>query len=396
MTLILDKPKEGSDEPVEIEEVDEHEDPVCAGCAGNPEWVYLGGPPTESGCATSDHKPRKKEIDSVRVAVVEIDGQFYDSDNGAETEESIRAMLAQARLGEDLEGIHEQIDADLNPKPWEGRESFYNTTRIQLNHGRELVIGEQMGIQMNHPYFTHLREWDWRRIEGVALEGRQKMLEYDREHRHWWEVVPKGECQQLVLYGQDIQDVKIEVLQDDVVGQLERSKRRFREDNPMLWSKDDKHARLSWIMCYDPTCRLHLRDKVNQGWFPIRKTYGPVTEIYQHEELQYWEIVERYPGYARITPARGYPITCVNGYVTWKQCQIHECKVHMRAKARKWWDDHERDRRIENMEYLIRPQGVYLNDAHNFITPEQDERMQQDQPEPDNEEYPSEVPEENW
>jgi len=51
--------------------------------------------------------------------------------------------LAKVRLEDDMEALHEQIDAELNPKPWEERESFYNTTRVKLNHGRELVIGEK-------------------------------------------------------------------------------------------------------------------------------------------------------------------------------------------------------------------------------------------------------------
>ena len=47
----------------------------------------------------------------------------------------------------------------------------------------------------------------------------------------------------------------------------------------------------------------------------------------------------------------------------------------MRAKAWKWWENHERDLRIKNLEYLIKPVRVYLNDIYNFITPEEDEEI---------------------
>ena len=58
----------------------------------------------------------------------------------------------------------------------------------------------------------------------------------------------------------------------------------------------------------------------------------------------------------------------------WKQCQIVEYKVYMRTKAHKWWDDHERDYYIENIEYLVKLVGVYINDVYNFITIEEDKR----------------------
>jgi len=379
----------------------EDDDPLCQGCLkeGTFETVctqeaYERMGTLESECArhyqTIEHEEPENNV--VTVAVVEVDGELFDTDD----EDSVRAMLAEANQTDDTRRRHKQIDAELNPKSWEERESFYSTTRVKLNQGRELVIGERMKDQMSHMDYPHLRRWDWKRIEGLALRGCQEMLESDREQRHWEEVVPRGERQQLVLHGQDIKDVKIEALQDDVVGQLERSRRRFKDDNTTVWSRDDNHHQLSWIMCYDPICRMHLREKVNHGWFPIRKTHGPVTEIYRHEEMQYWEITERYPGYAQLTPSRYYPVTCVNGYVSWKQCQIVECKVHMRTKARKWWDDHERDRRIENMEYMVKPAEVYANDVHNFITAEEDVKEQQNQPETEDREYPSEVPEENW
>ena len=47
------------------------------------------------------------------------------------------------------------------------------------------------------------------------------------------------------------------------------------------------------------------------------------------------------------------------------------------------------------MEYLIKPVGVYLNDVYNFITPEEDEEIQQNQLKPEDEEYPNEAPEGN-
>jgi len=370
----------------------EDDDPLCQGCLEDTRNVYTPEAYEQRATLESQCMIHHENNNVVTVAVVEVDGVIYDTDN----EETIQEMLAKTRMEDDMEALHEQIDAELNPKEWEERESFYNTTRVKLNHGRELVIGEKEKEQMSHPQFTELRKWDWKRVEGIGLEGLQKILDSDREHRHWEEVVPRGERQQLVLYGRDIQNTKIEALQDDPVGQLERSKRRFREDNQMVWSKDDTHHQLSWIMCYDPVCRMHLKDKVNHGWFPTRKTYEPVVEVYRHEELQYWEITERHPGYARFAPSRHYPIMCVNGYVSWKQCQIVECKVHMRTKARKWWDDHERDQRIENMEYLVKPAGVYANDVHNFITAEEDEKAQQNQPEQEDREYPEEVPAGNW
>ena len=137
----------------------------------------MGGPPIGSTCDTSDHKSRDEDLrvipeegrsgydapirlDTVRVAVVEVDGELYDTDDGIETEDSIRRMLAEADREDNMEELCKQIDAELNPKPWEGRESFYGTTRVKLSQDRELVIGEKMKTRMSYPRFAYLREWD--------------------------------------------------------------------------------------------------------------------------------------------------------------------------------------------------------------------------------------------
>ena len=69
---------------------------------------------------------------------------------------------------------------------------------------------------------------------------------------------------------------------------------------------------------------------------------------------------------------------CINRYILWKQYQIIKYKVYIRTKAHKWWDNHERDQYIKNIEYLIeylmKPAGVYTNDVYNFITIEEDEK----------------------
>ena len=47
----------------------------------------------------------------------------------------------------------------------------------------------------------------------------------------------------------------------------------------------------------------------------------------------------------------------------------------MRAKTRKWWENHEKEIRIKKIKYLIRPIRVYLNDIYNFITLEEDKEI---------------------
>ncbi|EDO02460.1 hypothetical protein SS1G_04936 [Sclerotinia sclerotiorum 1980 UF-70] len=56
---------------------------------------------------------------------------------------------------------------------------------------------------------------------------------------------------------------------------------RLRTPSPPLIKEDPKeipsveHATMSWIVCYDESCRVHLSDKEATGWFPQRKAKGP-------------------------------------------------------------------------------------------------------------------------
>ncbi|APA15655.1 hypothetical protein sscle_15g104250 [Sclerotinia sclerotiorum 1980 UF-70] len=56
---------------------------------------------------------------------------------------------------------------------------------------------------------------------------------------------------------------------------------RLRTPSPPLIKEDPKeipsveHATMSWIACYDESCRIHLSDKEATGWFPQRKAKGP-------------------------------------------------------------------------------------------------------------------------
>ena len=87
-----------------------------------------------SGYDTNDHKSRDEklqtlleegrsgynkptETNQVRMAVVEVDGKLYDSDNSIKTEDSIRRILAEVDLEDNMKRLHEQINIELNPKP---------------------------------------------------------------------------------------------------------------------------------------------------------------------------------------------------------------------------------------------------------------------------------------
>ena len=41
------------------------------------------------------------------MVVVEVDGELYDTDNRIETEDSIRKMLVEANLKDDIKGLYE-------------------------------------------------------------------------------------------------------------------------------------------------------------------------------------------------------------------------------------------------------------------------------------------------
>ena len=47
----------------------------------------------------------------------------------------------------------------------------------------------------------------------------------------------------------------------------------------------------------------------------------------------------------------------------------------MRAKVYKQQDDYKWDLYIENIEYLVKLVGVYINDIYKFITVEEDKRV---------------------
>ena len=52
-------------------------------------------------------------------------------------------MLAKTRDKENLNALNKEIIVSLNLKLQEGRKSFYNTTRVKLNQGQELIIREK-------------------------------------------------------------------------------------------------------------------------------------------------------------------------------------------------------------------------------------------------------------
>ena len=139
---------------------------MCATCVKDCSWIYKGGPLTESQCglyygrieANSLTLTPETEDNVVTVIVVEVNSVLYDTDDGEETEESIRAMLAKAGLEESINQLDEEIQASLYPKSWEEWELFYNTTRVKLNHRRELVIGEKEKERMSYLRFIELRK----------------------------------------------------------------------------------------------------------------------------------------------------------------------------------------------------------------------------------------------
>ena len=77
----------------------------------------------ESECDTSDHKPRDEDlhtlledgrsrydtpikINTVRITIVEVDGKLYDTDDRIKTEDSIRKILVEIDLENDIEGLY--------------------------------------------------------------------------------------------------------------------------------------------------------------------------------------------------------------------------------------------------------------------------------------------------
>ena len=96
----------------------------------------------------------------VTVAVVKVDSVLYDTDDREETKESIRVILVKIRIEDNIEALYREIIANINPKLWEERESFYNTTRVRLNYRQELIIGEKEKEQISYPQFIELRKGD--------------------------------------------------------------------------------------------------------------------------------------------------------------------------------------------------------------------------------------------
>ena len=54
--------------------------------------------------------------ETVRMVVVKVDGELYDSDGRIETEDSIKRILVEADLEEYIEELQKQTDVKLNPK----------------------------------------------------------------------------------------------------------------------------------------------------------------------------------------------------------------------------------------------------------------------------------------
>ena len=88
----------------------------------------------ENAYDTIDYKPKDKDLhvfleegrsgydtpkntNQVRMVVVKINGELYNSDNGIETEDSIRKILIEANLRDNMERLYKQIDIKFNPKP---------------------------------------------------------------------------------------------------------------------------------------------------------------------------------------------------------------------------------------------------------------------------------------
>ena len=153
ITILIDRPKKGTYEPSYIDnnkEFKEDYDPVYTECAKNTEQLLEGGLLVESQCKTIDYKPRqrvneaketkyntpmsKDRTDIIIVVVVKVDRVLYDIDNREETKESIRVMLAEISIQDDIEKLYSQITIELKPKLQEERELFYNTIRVKLNY----------------------------------------------------------------------------------------------------------------------------------------------------------------------------------------------------------------------------------------------------------------------
>ena len=67
-------------------------------------------------------------------------------------------MLAETRIEDDIKALYRQITVELDPKPQEEQESFYNTTRVKLNYRQKLIIREKEIKQISHLQFAELRK----------------------------------------------------------------------------------------------------------------------------------------------------------------------------------------------------------------------------------------------
>ena len=87
----------------------------------------------ENTCDTPDYRLREEELrifseegwlgydtledtNQVRVVMVKVDGKLYNFNDKIEIEESIRKMLAEANLKDNIERLYKQINVELNPK----------------------------------------------------------------------------------------------------------------------------------------------------------------------------------------------------------------------------------------------------------------------------------------
>ena len=59
-------------------------------------------------------------------------------------------MLDKTKDKKNINALNKEIIVSLNLKLQEGRELFYNTSRVKLNQGQELIIREKIKGRISH------------------------------------------------------------------------------------------------------------------------------------------------------------------------------------------------------------------------------------------------------
>ena len=59
-------------------------------------------------------------------------------------------------------------------------------------------------------------------------------------------------------------------------------------------SKKTSHDAISWTVCYDDLCSIHLSDKEGLGWFPKKLRIRPLGEIISDCALEEFGTIEEW------------------------------------------------------------------------------------------------------